>query len=156
MGIERVAAAGAVGFLTAFSIVGRLGFGRLGDVLDKRYVFMLGTCLQVAAFIVLLRTTKVAMLYVYSFLVGVNIGGMTPILPGLIVDYFGRRYFGVIYGISHFGVTLGTMMGPFYGGWVFDTTASYSLAFLTSIGLSVAAIAVVYSAGKPLQRESRA
>jgi len=156
MGIERVVAAGAVGFLTAFSIVGRLGFGRLGDMLDKRYVFMLSTCLQVAGFIVLLRTTNVAMLYVYSFLVGLNVGGITPILPGLIVDYFGRRHFGVIYGISFFTVILGQVIGPFYGGWIFDTTGSYSLAFLTSIGLSVGAIIAVYSARKPLQRESRA
>ncbi|MFW6151269.1 MAG: MFS transporter, partial [Chloroflexota bacterium] len=125
MGIERVVAAGAVGFLTAFSIVGRLGFGRLGDALDKRYVFMLGTCLQVAAFIVLLNATNVAMLYLYAFLVGVNIGGIAPILPGLIVDYFGRRYFSVIYGISFFTLTLGQVIGPFYGGWIFDTTGSY-------------------------------
>ena len=44
IGIERVAAAGAVGLGAAFSIPGRLGFGRLGDIVDKRYVFMMGTC----------------------------------------------------------------------------------------------------------------
>ncbi|MFW6150094.1 MAG: MFS transporter [Chloroflexota bacterium] len=154
MGIDRIAAAGAVGFLTAFSIAGRLGFGRLGDILDKRYVFMLATCLQVAAFTVLLRTTNVGMLYVYAFLIGVNVGGLAPILPGLIVDYFGRAYFGVTYGISFFVLTLGQVVGPFYGGWVFDTTGSYHIAFLTSVVLSLVAITLVYFAGKPLPRVS--
>jgi len=148
-GIERVAAAGAVGLLTAFSIPGRLGFGRLGDMVDKRYVFMMGTFLQIVAFIVLMRTTNLTMLYIYSVLLGINIGGVTPILPGLMADYFGTKHFGVIYGTSHFILILGDMIGPIYGGWIFDTTGSYSVAFLTSIVLSFMAMILVYLAGKP-------
>lgn len=149
IGIDRVVAAGAVGLLTAFSIPGRLGFGRLGDLIDKRYVFMMGTSLQIAAFIVLMRATNVTMLYVYSFLVGVNIGGLAPILPGLIVDYFGRKHFGVIYGLSYFMLTLGVLIGPIYAGWMFDVTGSYYLAFLTSVVLSFIAMIAVYLAGRP-------
>lgn len=149
IGIDRVVAAGAVGLLTAFSIPGRLGFGRLGDLIDKRYVFMMGTSLQIAAFIVLMRATNVTMLYVYSFLVGVNIGGLAPILPGLIVDYFGRKHFGAIYGLSYFMLTLGVLIGPIYAGWMFDVTGSYYLAFLTSVVLSFIAMIAVYLAGRP-------
>jgi len=149
MGIERVAAASTVGLLTAISIPGRLGFGRLGDMVDKRYVFMMGTSLQIVAFIVLMRTTNLSMLYIYSLLLGINIGGAAPILPGLIADYFGTKYFAVIYGVCFFIVTLGIVIGPIYGGWIFDTTGSYSVAFLTSIVLSFMAIIVVYLAGKP-------
>lgn len=61
---------GGAGLLTAFSILGRLGFGRLGDVIDKRFVFMIGTSLQIAALTVLMETTNVTMLYIYSFLIG--------------------------------------------------------------------------------------
>lgn len=149
MGIERVAAAGAVGLLTAFSIPGRLGFGRLGDIVDKRYLFMMGAFLQIVAFIVLMRTTNLTMLYIYSLLLGINIGGVAPILPGLMADYFGTKHFGVIFGASHFGLILGSVIGAIYGGWIFDTTGSYSIAFLTSIVLSFMAMIVVYLAGKP-------
>jgi len=149
VGIERVAAAGAVGLLAAFSIPGRLGFGRLGDVVDKRYVFMMGTVLQIVAFIVLMRTANLTMLYIYSLLIGINIGGMTPILPGLLLDHFGRKYFGVIFGVSFFMLSLGGAIGPIYGGWIFDITGSYSVAFLTSIILSIIAMIAVYLSGAP-------
>jgi len=154
MGIDRVAAAGAVGLLTAFSILGRLGFGRLGDAIDKRYVFMMGAFLQIVAFIVLIKTTNLTMLYIYSLLLGINLGGEVPVLPGLIADYFGRKHFGIIYGATFFMLTLGTAIGPIYGGWIFDVTGSYSGSFLTSILLSFIAIILVYLAGSPRRQSA--
>jgi len=147
MGIERTVAAGAVGLLCAFSIPGRLGFGRLGDVIDKRFVFVIAASFQIAAFIVLVNTTNVTMLYIYSLLIGVGMGGVGPILPGLIADYFGSKYFGGIYAASFFVLLFGTVIGPVYAGWIFDTTGSYSFAFLTSIVLSFVAIISVYLSG---------
>jgi MFS family permease len=149
MGIDRIAAAGAVGLLCAFSIPGRLGFGKLGDIMDKRYVMMTAASLQVVAFAILLKTTNLAMLYVYSALIGVGVGGLTPILPGLLADHFGGRHFGAIYGASGAVNTLGIMIGPVYGGWIFDTTESYSLAFLSGIIITSLAIVFIYLAPKP-------
>jgi MFS family permease len=149
MGVDRIAAAGAVGLLCAFSIPGRLGFGRLGDIMDKRYVMMTAAGLQVVAFAILLKTTNLAMLYVYSALIGVGVGGLTPILPGLLVDHFGGSHFGAIYGAAGMVNTLGMMIGPVYGGWIFDTTGSYSLAFLSAIIITLVAIVLIYLAAKP-------
>ena len=148
IGIGRVAAAGAVGLLCAFSIPGRLGFGKLGDIMDKRYVMMMAASLQVVAFAILLKTTNLTMLYIYSSLIGFGMGGLTPILPGLLADYFGRSHFGAIYGASGMVSTLGLMIGPVYGGWIFDTTKSYSLAFLSGIIITLLAIILIYLAPK--------
>jgi len=149
IGIDRVAAAGAVGLLCAFSIPGRLGFGKLGDIMDKRYVMMMAASLQVIAFAILLKTTNLTMLYIYSSLIGVGMGGLTPILPGLLTDYFGRSHFAAIYGASGMVNTLGLMIGPVYGGWIFDTTGSYSLAFLSGIIITLLAVIIIYLAPKP-------
>ncbi len=149
MGIDRIAAAGAVGLLCAFSIPGRLGFGKLGDIIDKRYVMVMAASLQVIAFAILLRTNNSAMLYVYSALIGVGMGGLTPILPGILADYFGGSHFGAIYGASGMVMTLGMMIGPVYGGWIFDTTESYSLAFFSAIIITLLAIVLVCLAPKP-------
>ena len=148
IGIDKVAAAGAVGLLAAFSIIGRLGFGRLGDMIDKRHVFMFGTLLQVAAYIVLLNTDSIGMLYLYSLLIGINVGGMSPILPGMLADHFGQKYFGAIYGVSVLFLTGGNVIGPVFGGWIFDTTGTYFTAFVTAALLSIIAILVVYISGK--------
>jgi len=148
MGIDRVAAAGAVSMLCAFSIPGRLGFGKLGDIMDKRYVMMMAASLQVIAFVILLKTTNLTMLYIYSCLMGVGVGGLTPILPGLLADYFGGSHFGTIYGAAGMVNTLGIMIGPVYGGWIFDSTGSYSLAFLSGIIVTSLAVILVYLAPK--------
>ena len=148
MGIERTVAAGAVGLLSAISIPSRLIFGRLGDAIDKRFLFMLSSSLLVAALIVLLHTTNVLMLYVYSLLLGASVGANGPIMPDLIADYFGTTYFGVIYAASFFVHITGTVIGPIFGGWIFDTTGTYSLAFIVSIVLSLVAIIAVYLAGR--------
>jgi MFS family permease len=149
MEIDRVAAAGAVSMLGAFSIPARIGFGKLGDIMDKRHVVMIALGLQAVAFVVLLQTTNLAMLYLYSALVGIGIGGLTPILPGLVVDYFGSKHFGVIYGAVKMVTTLGIMIGPVYGGWIYDATKSYHLAFLSCIIIILLAIVLAYFTPKP-------
>jgi MFS family permease len=89
------------------------------------------------------------MLYGYSALLGVGAGGLTTMLPGLVADYFGRRHFGAVYGALEMVTTLGTMMGPVYGGWIYDATKSYYLAFLSGIIIALPAVILVYLAPKP-------
>ena len=149
MGMDSIAAAGAVGTVTLFSIPGRLGFGWLGDRMDKRYIFMMGCALQILALIILLNTHTLTMLYIYSLLLGLNIGGMTPILPGIIGDHFGKKHFGVIFGAAFFWLHLGQVIGSVYAGWIFDTSGSYASSILTSIVLSALAIISVFLVGKP-------
>ena len=149
MGIDRVTAAGAVSVLCVFSIPARIGFGKLGDIMDKRYVMMMVASLHAVAFAILLKTTNLTMLYGYSALLGVGVGGLTTMLPGLVADYFGRKHFGAVYGALEMVTTLGTMMGPVYGGWIYDTTESYYLAFLSGIIITLLAVVLVYLAPKP-------
>jgi MFS family permease len=148
MGVDRVAAAGAVSMLCVFSIPARIGFGKLGDIMDKRHIVMMGAGLQAVAFLVLLRTSNLATLYLYSAVAGIAAGGLTPILPGLVADYFGRRHFGAIYGATEMVTTLGQMVGPVYGGWIYDATRSYYLAFLSGIIIALLAVVIVYLAPK--------
>ena len=148
IGIEKLVAAGAVGLLSGFSIPARVIFGRLGDILQKKYVFMMGTLLQTMAFIVLMRTTSIGMLYLYAALIGFNLGAVTPILPGLIAEHFGRRHFGTIYGAAFFIQTLGMVIGPIFAGWIFDNSGSYYSAFLTAASLSFASMIAIYFTGK--------
>jgi MFS family permease len=152
MGIDRVAAAGAVSMLCAFSIPGRLAFGKLGDIMDKRYVMMIAAALQVMGFAILLKTSNLTMLYVYSALIGFGVGGLTPMLPGFVADYFGRKQFGAVYAALELLANLGIMIGPVYGGWIYDSTESYYLAFLSAIVITLLAIVLVYLAPKPKAR----
>ncbi len=143
MGIEELTASGTVSVLCLVSIPIRVGFGRLGDTIDKRYVVVIVAVLQALAFFILLKTTSLPMLYAYSVLMGIGVGGLTPILPGLVADYFGRRHFGAIYGALEMVTMLGTMIGPVFGGWIYDITSSYYAAILSGIGIALLVIVLV-------------
>ena len=69
---------------------------------------MMGTLLQTIAFIVLMGTTSIGMLYLYAALIGFNLGAVTPILPAtlpmrrnkplrLATSYSKSYYIGSIY-----------------------------------------------------------
>lgn len=147
-GIPAVVAAGAVGLLSAFSIPGRLMFGKLGDATDKRHVMMIAAALQLIAFVILLRVVSLPVLYIYSCLLGFGIGGLTPILPGILADHYGRSHFSAIYGAAYVVTTIGFMIGPVYGGWIFDNTGSYYMAFVSAIAVTALAVILIYLAPK--------
>ncbi|MFC2032939.1 MFS transporter [Chloroflexota bacterium] len=148
LGVDRIAAAGAVGLIPAFSIIGRLVFGKMGDAIDNRYVFMMAACFQVAGYIVLVMSANLAMIYVYSILLGLNLGGIFLSIAGLTTGHFGSKNFGVIYGAFFACLLFGEMIGPLYAGWIYDNIGSYTSAFMTNILMSSIAIILVYLSGK--------
>ena len=116
---------------------GFAGHLRLGDRIDKNWVYCLGLLSQAIAGVCLLLTRDVTMLYVYAFFVTWSVGGISPQLPGICADRFGRKNMGAIYGFAFFLTTIGTGTGPVFAGWIFDTTGSYQIAFITMIVISI-------------------
>jgi OFA family oxalate/formate antiporter-like MFS transporter len=157
MGIPAAVAAGAVGFLSLFSIAGRLGFGWMGDRIDKRYVLMAGIACGCLAYIALMFAKSVFLLYIFAFLLGLGAGGTSPLVPAIVADYFGRRDYGTIYGFSMLSMRIGCAVGPFLAGYLFDATGNYDIAFLISAVAMAAGIVVFFLARppRPLQSLSR-
>ncbi len=62
-------------------------------------------------------------------------------MGAMVADYYGRRFFGTINGLTHIAMTVTTVLGPVLAGHIFDVTGSYRLAF-TSFA-AVCAIGVV-------------
>ena len=72
---------------------------------------------------------------------------------GLVGQIFGLRYMSMLSGIVFLGHQLGSFLGAWLGGRIFDQTGSYELAWLISIGLSVVATLVSWPINeKPLVR----
>jgi MFS family permease len=62
------------------------------------------------------------------------------LLTAIPADLFAGRNLGVILGAAQGGGGVGGLIGPFLGGWLFDVTGSYQIAF------AVAALAIAVSA----------
>ena len=46
-------------------------------------------------------------------------------------DYYGRKFFGTINGLTHLAMAVTTVLGPVFAGYIFDVTGSYRLAFVS-------------------------
>ena len=80
-----------------------------------------------------------------------------PLTNGLIAQIFGLRYMSMLTGLVFLGHQLGSFLGAWLGGRIFDETGSYNLAWMISIGLSVLATACSWPIDeRPLQREAMA
>jgi len=58
----------------------------------------------------------------------------------IIVEYFGLRAHGAIFGIALFIGNIGAAIGPYVTGLIFDTTGSYSIAFIGCAAISAVGI----------------
>lgn len=132
----------AVNFMVVIgisTIIGRLAMGAVADRIGSKLT--LAICLIIEAIVVfwLLEMRDVWMFYVFAAIFGFVYGGCVPQLPLLAAELFGLQSIGAIIGVEMLGTSIGGAIGPLLGGWVYDVTNSYCLAFLTgALGLIIA------------------
>ncbi len=152
-GIPAERAAISIGLLTLVSIIGRLAFGYLGDFFSKRYLFMISYSLMGSGLLVLMTAKTMGMVWLFLFLFGVGFGGNIPLMPAIRAEYFGRKALGKIQGFMDPVMMAAGATGPIWTGYIFDSTGSYRLAFMT-IGLLTFLAAVAMFLSRPRRRVS--
>jgi MFS family permease len=142
LGIPRATSGMVAASLPLVSIIGRFGFGWLGDRLDKRHV-LAATFLLMAMGVVIFPYAEVGVLMVVFVILFSNGFGGSMVLRGSILrEYFGRGSFGKLLGILMGSASLGGIVGPTLAGWVFDKRETYTdvwlgLSFLCMITISL-------------------
>ncbi|BBU32025.1 MFS transporter (plasmid) [Burkholderia sp. THE68] len=132
----------ALALIGLFNMIGSWGCGWLGGrwrqhhVLAWLYLIRGGTI----ALFVLLPTTSVSVV-VFAAVMGLTWLGTVPLTNGLIAKVFGTRHLGTLFGVVFLSHQLGSFLGAWLGGYVFDTTGSYSLIWgATAVAGLVAAL----------------
>jgi MFS family permease len=133
----------ALALIGLFNVVGTLGAGWAGGRFSKKY--LLSTIYSVRAvlisMLVFLPLSPVT-LYVFACGIGLLWLGTVPLTNGLVGQIFGLRYMATLTAIVFFGHQIGSFIGVWLAGYLYDATGSYNGAFLTSIGLGVFAALV--------------
>lgn len=139
-GAEEEFAAGLVSAYFLMSIPFRLGLGMAGQRLSFQPLIVGGLLAAVAGCFLLIQTEGVGTLYPFVVLLAIYEGAV--VLQWVAIgNYFGRRSYGAITGIMRAFDTIGTFCAPWYAGWMFDRTGSYSPALATFAGaLGIAAL----------------
>ena len=133
----------ALALIGLFNVIGTLTSGYLGGKFSKKY--LLSTIYSVRAvlisMLVFLPLTPVT-LYVFAVGIGLLWLGTVPLTNGLVQQIFGMRYAAMLASIVFFGHQIGSFVGVWGAGYLYDTTGSYQWAFVGSIFLGVFAAIV--------------
>ena len=149
VGISRDTAGTLAASLVISSVIGRMGFGWLGDRYEKRYLLMICLLLQILGLIIFAYTRTATHAVVFLALYGPGFGGVITLRLTMQGDYFGSKSFGAIQGIMQGIHMVGTIASPVFAGWIFDMFASYRLVWFVLAILTFMAIPLVLKLKSP-------
>ncbi len=123
--------------------------GYFADRLPKPPLIALLLTLQAIAILILALAETPDLVWLFALLYGIGFGGRTPLTTAIRGEYFGRRSFGRIMGISQLPMNIGMMFAPPFAGHMFDTTGSYRVPFTVFAALSFIGAILMLFVRKP-------
>jgi MFS family permease len=129
MGIAPMDAAFILSMMGLANIPGRLIVGKLSDAMGTKAVGVSCALIQFGAMLWLMGSNRLWMLYAFAAAYGFLWGGSATVITVLTADIFGMRSLGVIMGMMSGGWAIGGAIGPAVGGYLFDMSGHYSMAF---------------------------
>ncbi|MBW1708272.1 MAG: MFS transporter [Deltaproteobacteria bacterium] len=143
LGIPRSTAGLVAAGIPICSMIGRFGFGWLGDILDKRYILSMTFILTSAGLFIFSYLDRYWLIPVFLLLFGPGYGGGMTMRGSILREYFGRVSFGKLIGLTMGIASIAGIIGPTLGGWVFDTFGSYHYLWISFACLSMVGIIIV-------------
>jgi MFS family permease len=130
----------ALALIGLFNIFGSFGAGYFGSRASKKNLLS-GIYFARAVVIGLLLVFPLSSVSVAIF--GMAMGllwlGTVPLTNGVIAQVFGVRHLAMLSGFVFFSHQVGSFLGVWLGGWLFDRTGSYDLVWLIAAALGIAA-----------------
>jgi MFS family permease len=137
-GLPLATAAMALAYVGIFNIFGSYFWGVMGDKFNKRYVMTslyLIRAVVIAAFVLLPVTVDTATIF------GAGIGfcwlGTVPLTSGLVRQMFGARYMSTLYGLVFFTHQVGSFLGAWVGGIIYDYYGSYEPIWWATVAMAI-------------------
>jgi MFS family permease len=121
------------------SLLGILIAGPASDRFGCKIPIVITFLLRVLSFLLILRTQSLVSLYVFSLLFGLTCFVTAPLTSILASRLYGVSHLGYIAGFINTLHHIGGGFWAYVGGWVFDQTGSYRMAFILSAVISMIA-----------------
>lgn len=140
LGIETTAALGgfAISIIGAANIIGTLIAGWAGKRFGKKWLLSgiyAGRSIAAAWFILTPITANTVL--VFSFAMGFLWLATVPLTSGLVAHIYGLRYMATLYGIVFFSHQMGSFVGVYLGGVLYDVYGSYTIVWWIGIAVGV-------------------
>ena len=139
-GLTPQVAAFALAIVGLLNIVGSYSAGLLGQRFQKRWILAgIYATRAVVIALFLLAPISPASVYLFAAVMGLLWLSTVPPTNAVVAQIFGVQHFSMLSGFSFFSHQLGSFMGVWLGGYLYDRTGSYDVVWLIAIGLSVMA-----------------
>ncbi len=157
-GQDPMLGAQALATIGLFNVFGSWLFGWLGDHYRKR--MLLGVLYMSRAVVVtiyFMTPVTPASTIIFAALMGMLWLSVIPLVNGLVLDIFGVKYLSTLMGIAFLSHQVGSFLGAWGGGFIFDQLGSYDRAvqFTVLIGF-IAGVSQLMMDDKPTERMTAA
>ncbi len=149
MGFSLSAAAVIPLVYTLVALPAQFIAGFIADRLPKPPVIFVFLVFQASGILVIALAETTLMTYIFAVLYGIGFGGRIPLLTAIRGEYFGRKAFATIMGLSQFPNNIAMIFAPLYAGYLFDLQESYLVPFLTFAVLAYLGAALMLLVKKP-------
>ena len=114
---------------TVIALPSQFVAGYVADRLPKEPVIFVFLMLQASSIMVIAVAETVPMAFLFAVLFGIGFGGRITLLTTIRGEYFGRKSFATIMGLSQFPNNLVMIVAPLFAAYMWDTRGSYFIPF---------------------------
>ena len=133
----------ALALIGLFNVFGTYGVGVLGQHIARRYILAAIYTLRSLAIAVFLALPITPMgVYIFSATMGLLWLSTVPPTNAIVAQVFGVRYLSMLSGFVFFSHQLGSFLGVWMGGRLYDLTGSYTVVWWLAIALGIFAALV--------------
>ncbi len=137
-GLSPQVASYALALIGLFNVFGTYAAGALGQRMPKKNILaFIYLARAVAISVFLLAPLTPASVYVFSAVMGVLWLSTVPPTNATVAQIFGVAHLSMLGGFVFFSHQIGSFMGVWLGGYLYDRTGSYDVVWYIAIGLGV-------------------
>lgn len=155
-GMDPMLSAQALGVIGGFNVLGSLFFGWAGGRWNKLMLLgmiYVGRSIVLAAYFA--YPPSAATTLVFAALMGFLWLGVGPLVAGAVAEMFGLRWQAMLQGVAFMSHQIGSFLGAYGGGVIYDSLGSYTLAWQLGVatGLVAGVVQVVFALIRPSESE---
>jgi len=142
-GLSPQVASYSLALIGLFNVFGTYASGVLGQRLQKKYILAFIYLARAAVISVFLLVPLSPMsVYVFSAVMGLLWLSTVPPTNAAVAQIFGVAHLSMLGGFVFFSHQIGSFLGVWLGGWLYDRTGSYDIVWYISIALGMLAALV--------------
>ena len=141
-GLSPNVATTALALIGLFNVFGTYAAGSLGQRLAKRHILVTIYALRAVAITIFVLSPLTPLgVYIFASVMGVLWLSTVPPTNAIVAQIFGVQYMSMLSGFVFLSHQIGSFLGVWMGGLLFDATGSYDIVWWISVALSAIAVA---------------